>query len=88
MNLLPDLYNRYAKMQIHRHYKQLARLEKRYPETDESQREELMKQLKEIDHRLRHLRLPFFQHLYQCELYDAREHIDLVRARLNDEADH
>ncbi len=31
--------------------------------------------------------LPFFQHLYQCEIYDAREHIDLVRSRLNDEAD-
>lgn len=82
MHFLPSSYAFYVKRKVMRWYKELEDIEKNIAVVDKSQIKHTLERLDKMQQTLVNMRLPLMHNHYVQELFIVREHIELIRKKL------
>ena len=82
MHFLPSSYAFYVKRKVTRWYKELEEIEKNLTVVDSAQIKATLDRLDKMQNTLVNMRLPLMHNHYVQELFIVREHIELIRNKL------
>lgn len=82
MHFLPSTYAFYVKRKVMRWYKELEDIEKNLAAADASEIKNTLERLDKMQQTLVNMRLPLMHNHYVQELFIVREHIELIRKKL------
>jgi hypothetical protein len=83
-NLVPKIYSFYVKHKITHWYVDLEMIDKSLDSADEETRKIYSEIIEKISRGITEMRLPFLHTHYAQELFAARAHVNLIRAKLNE----
>lgn len=83
-NLLPKIYSFYVKHKITHWYVDLEMIDKSLDSADEETRKMFAEIIEDISQGITKMRLPILHSHYVQELFAARAHVNLIRAKLNE----
>jgi hypothetical protein len=83
-NLLPKIYSFYVKHKITHWYVDLEMIDKSLGSADEKTRKIFAEIIEDISQGITKMRLPILHSHYVQELFAARAHVNLIRAKLNE----
>lgn len=82
MHFFPTLYRIYVRRKVTPWYKKLEFIERNCGVEDDALRDELKRQLQEVERGLQAISLPLMYGSYVQDLFNAKSHVELVKSKL------